>query len=185
MKSKNRLDYLLNDNIIANIKDFDSTLLEINKLSFKGVFRVSIHYIRYIPTKSSNRVSIDRTDNDEDYLYLFLDDVDGQIQENDGIKYLVFASTCKNKEALKNYTKLWEETKRQIEVLNDDEPVKCKKDFMKIEFESDNNLPLSKTFNTTDMIIAVASVLESKGKYLQFFYTNARMTYKIATTRKN
>ena len=56
---------------------------------------------------------------------------------------------------------------------------------MKIEFESDNNLPLSKTFNTTDMIIAVASVLESKGKYLQFFYTNARMTYKIATTRKN
>ena len=77
MKSKNRLDYLLNDNIIVNIKDFDSNLSEINKLSFKGVFRVSIHYIRYIPTKSSNRVSIDRTDNDEDYLYLFLDDVDG------------------------------------------------------------------------------------------------------------
>ena len=77
MKSKNRLDYLLNDNIIVNIKDFDSNLLEINKLSFKGVFRVSIHYIRYIPKKISNRVSIDRTDNDEDYLYLFLDDVDG------------------------------------------------------------------------------------------------------------
>ena len=33
MKSKNRLDYLLNDNIIVNIKDFDSNLLEINKLS--------------------------------------------------------------------------------------------------------------------------------------------------------
>ena len=165
MKSKNRLDYLLNDNIIVNIKDFDSNLLEINKLSFKGVFRVSIHYIRYIPTKISNRVSIDRTDNDEDYLYLFLDDVDGQIQENDGIKYLVFASTCKNKEALKNYTKLWEETKRQIEVINNDEPIKYRKDFMKIRFGSDDDLPLGKTFNVVDMITAVASVLETDGKY--------------------
>ena len=165
MKSKNRLDYLLNDNIIVNIKDFDSNLLEINKLSFKGVFRVSIHYIRYIPTKSSNRVSIDRTDNDEDYLYLFLDDVDGQIQENDGIKYLVFASSCKNKEALKNYTKLWEETKRQIEVINNDEPIKYRKDFMKIRFGSDDDLPLGKTFNVVDMITAVASVLETDDKY--------------------
>ena len=185
MKIGNRPDYLFNDNKIVNVKDCDSSLLEINKLSFKGVFSLNIYYIKYIPTKSPIRVSIDRTDNDEDFLNLFLDNVDEYIEENDEIKYLVFASTGKNKEALKNYTKLCEETKRQIEVLNDDEPVKYKKDFMKIEFESDNNLPLSKTFNTTDMIIAVASVLESKGKYLQFFYTNARMTYKIATTRKN
>ena len=62
--------------LLVNIKEFDSNL-EINKLSFKGVFSVSIHYIKYIPTKSSNRVSIDRTDNDEDFLYLFLDDLDG------------------------------------------------------------------------------------------------------------
>ena len=32
--------------------------------------------------KNSNRVSIDRTDNDEGYLYLFFDDVDGYIEEN-------------------------------------------------------------------------------------------------------
>ena len=80
-KIKNRLDYLFNDNMIVNIKDFDSSLLEINKLSFKGVFSVSIHYIKYIPTKSYNRVSIDRTDNDEDFLYLFFDDVEGYIKK--------------------------------------------------------------------------------------------------------
>ena len=96
MSIKNRLDHLLNDNMIVNIKDFDSSLLEISKLSFKGVFNVSIHDIKYIPTKSSNRVSTDRTDNDKDYLYLFLNYVDGCIEENDGIKYLVFASTEKN-----------------------------------------------------------------------------------------
>ena len=42
VKINNRPDYLFNENMIVNIKDFDSSLLEINKLSFKGVFSVSI-----------------------------------------------------------------------------------------------------------------------------------------------
>ena len=73
---KNCPDYLFNDNMTVTIKDFDSGLLEINKLSFKGVFSLNIYYIKYIPTKSFNRVSIDKTDNDEDFLRLFLNDVD-------------------------------------------------------------------------------------------------------------
>ena len=83
MKTKNRPDNLFNEFFFVNIKDFDSNLLKINKLSFKGVFSLNIYYIKYIPTKRTNRVSIDRTDNDEDYLYLFLYDVDGYIEEND------------------------------------------------------------------------------------------------------
>ena len=117
-------DYLFNDNLIVIIKDIGSNLLEINQLSFKGVFGVSIHYSKYIPAKRSNHLSIDRTDNDEDYLYLFLDDVNGYIEENNGIKYVVFTFSGKNKEALKNYTKLWGKSKRQTEVIIDDEPIK-------------------------------------------------------------
>ena len=96
---------------------------------------------------------------------MFLDDVNGYIEENDGIKYLVFTPTDKNKEALKNYTKLWEEVKKQIEVINNDEPFEYRKYFMKINFESDDDLPLGKTFNIVDMIIVAASVLEKNGKY--------------------
>ena len=58
--------------MIVNIKDFDSSLLEISKLSFKGVFSVSIHYIKYIPAKRPNRVSIDRIDNDQIFFICFL-----------------------------------------------------------------------------------------------------------------
>ena len=43
--------------MIVNFKDFDSSLLEINKLSFNGVSRLNIYYIKYISTKSPNRVS--------------------------------------------------------------------------------------------------------------------------------
>ena len=106
MKIKNRPEYLFNDNMIVSIKDFDSSLLKINKLSFKGVFSLNIYYIEYILTKSPKRVRIDRTDNDEGFLYLFLGDVDLYIErssaeQNSGIRYLVFALTHKNKKALK------------------------------------------------------------------------------------
>ena len=71
----------------------------------------------------------------------FFDDVDGHIEKNNGIKYLVLPFTDKNKEALKYNIKLWEKTKRQMKVINDDEPIEYKKDFMKIRFESDDDLP--------------------------------------------
>ena len=65
---------------------------------------------------------------------------------------------------------LWEETKRQFEVINDDEPIESRKDFMKIKFESDNDLHLGKTFNILGIIV-VASVLEKNGKYYpQIFF---------------
>ena len=140
-------DYLFNNNMFVIINDFDSNLLEINKLSFKGVFSLNIYYIKYIPTKSSDGESIYRTSNDEDFLYFFLDDVDGCIEKNDRIKYIAFTPTEKNKEALKDYKKLWEETKRQIEVINDDELIEYRKDFMSIKFESDDDLSLGKLFS--------------------------------------
>ena len=109
-------------------------------------------------------------DHDKDFLYLFLDDIDDHIEEKDGIKYLVFTPTEKSKEALRNYKKLQEETKRQIEVINDDETIKYRKDFMKITFESDDDLPLGKTFKIVDMRIIPASVLEKDGKYYSQFF---------------
>ena len=66
---------------------------------------------------------------------------------------------------MKNYKKLCEETKTQIEVINEDEPIKYRKDFMKNRFESDDDLTLGKTFNIPGMIIATTSVLEKNGKY--------------------
>ena len=91
---------------------------------------------------------------------MFLDDINENIEENDGTKYLIFNPTSKkNKEALKNYKKLLEETKRQNEVINDDGPIKYRKYFMRIKLESDDDLPLGETFSISDMIIAAVSVL--------------------------
>ena len=61
-----------------------------------------------------------------------------------------------------------------------------KKGFMRIRFESDDDLPLGKTFNILDMIIVAGSVLEKNGKYYpQIFYTNERISYKNVTVQEN
>ena len=43
IKIKNCPDYLFNNNMTVIIKDFDYSLLEINKLSCKGVFSRNIY----------------------------------------------------------------------------------------------------------------------------------------------
>ena len=118
MKIKNCPDYLFNDNLIINVKDFDSSLLKIYTLSYNKVFSLNIYYIKYIPPKNLNHMCVNH---EKDFLYLFVDDVDEYIEENDGIRQT--KTTDKSKEALKIFKKLWEETKRQIEVINDDGPI--------------------------------------------------------------
>ena len=53
----------------------------------------------------------------------------------------------KTKKHLKNYKKLWKETKQQIEAINDDEPIKYRNDFMKNRSKLDDDLPLGETFS--------------------------------------
>ena len=152
-KIKNRPDYLFNENMIVVIKHFDFSLVEVFLVLVFTTLNISQQKV----------LIVDR--NNKDFLYLLLDDVEQYNEENNRIEYLVSASTERNKEAFKNYTKLSKESKRQIEVINDVEPIECRKDFMKIKFESDDDLPLDKTFNIPDVIIVIASVLEKNGKY--------------------
>ena len=63
-----------------------------------------MYYIRYITKKSINDYESIHSVNP---LHFIVDEVDGYIEERNGNKYLVFASTDKRKEALKKYTELW------------------------------------------------------------------------------
>ena len=91
---KNRTYYLYNDMI--NIKIFDSNVLKIDKKSYKDI---GIYNIRYITIKK-----IDDYENiySVNPLYLIIDHASGYIEGKGVNKYLVFDSTDKNKELLKN-----------------------------------------------------------------------------------
>ena len=49
--------------------------------------------------------------------------------------------------------------------INGGKPGEYVKDFMKIKFNSDDNLPLNKTLKLHNMTIIIRSVLEKDGKF--------------------
>ena len=78
---------------------------------------------------------------------------------------MIFASTDKNKEALENFTELWDEIKYQIKMIGGNKPIEYGKDFMKIRFESDDDLPLGKILSIPVCIIIVGSVFQENNNY--------------------
>ena len=68
---------------------------------------------------------------------------------------MIFASTDKNGEALENYTELWDEIKGQIETKCGNKPIEYNRDFRKIRFESDDDLPLGEILNILMCIIVL------------------------------
>ena len=151
---------------MINVKIFYPSLLEINKLLRKKA-KINIYHVEYITMKSLDDMNIDT----ENSLYLIFNNVDGYIiEESNGDKNLIFAFKDENKEILKKYTKLWNETKNQIKTINGGKPIEYKKDFMKIRFESDNDLPLGKIISTPSMITVTRSVLQEYNKYYPQVY---------------
>ena len=90
---KNRTFYFYND--VINLKDFESSLLKIDKMHYKGI---NIYYIRYITIKKID-------DCGRVYgvtsLYLQVNHASGYIEEKNGNKYLIFDDSTE--QLLKSY----------------------------------------------------------------------------------
>ena len=84
-----------------------------------------------------------------------------------------------NKKVLAKFTKLWDEIKHLIETINEGKKGEYEKDFMKIKFNSDDNLPLNKMLKLHMLTVIVRSVFEEHGKcYPQVFQMNVCFEYK-------
>ena len=58
-----------------------------------------------------------------------------------------------------------DEIKYYIQKINSGKPGEYEKDYMKIKFNSDDNLPLNKILNLRMLTIIARSVFEEDGKY--------------------
>ena len=102
-------------------------------------------------------------------MYLSVDHASGYIEEKGVNKSLIFDSTDENKELLKKYNDVWNRIKNKIEEVSSDE-CDFEKDYMKINFNSDDNLPLNKPLKFHNIAITIRSVFEEDGKlYPQVF----------------
>ena len=91
--------------------------------------------------------------------------IDGFIEEKRGNKYLDIVFTDSNNEVLKKYAEIRSRIKDQIEKINNGTLEEYEKDYVKIKFNSDDNLPLNKQLEFLSVTIIVRNVLEEDGKY--------------------
>ena len=105
-------------------------------------------------------------------LYLQVSNANGYIEDSNGNKYLIFDySVNGNKELLKEYVDVWDGTKNKN---NDTKENDYEKDYIKIKFNSGDNLPLKKPLKVHAMTIIISSVFEEDGKfYPQVFLDDA------------
>ena len=88
------------------------------------------------------------------------------IEEKNGNKYLIFSdSVDENEELLKKYVELWDGIKNEIAAINYGKENNCGKDYMKIKFNSDDDLPLNKPLKFHARTITVRFVFEEDGKF--------------------
>ena len=158
---KNQTYYFYND--IINLENFDSSLLKLDKKSYKDI---GIYNIGYITIKK-----IDDYENiySVNPLYLTIAHASGYIEEKGVNKYLVFDSTDENKELLKKYNDVFNGIRDKIKEINSDER-DYEKDHIKIKFNSDDDLPLNKPLKFHNMTITIRFVFKEDGKlYPQVF----------------
>ena len=115
---KNRTYYFYNDPI--NLKDFDASLLKVDKKNYKEIYVYYIGYATFKEIANCNNINP---------LYLMIDKMIGHFEEKSGNKYLVLDDVNENKEFSKKYEEAWDGIKKEIETINDGKKAECEKDF--------------------------------------------------------
>ena len=112
-------------------------------------------------------------------MYLIVTHANGYIEEKVVNQYLVSDSTDESKESLKKYNDVFNGIRDKIKEINSDE-FDYEKDYIKIKFNCDNNLPLNKALKFHNMTITIRTVFKEDGKlYLQVFLDDT--LYELST----
>ena len=129
---KSKAYYFYND--LINIKNFNNNKLKLDK---KGVLGNDVYYIGYITKKPQWNV------NSVNPLYLMINRIKGHFEEVDGDKYLIISS--ENGDIMQKYHEIFDGIKEIIKKINDyGQPIKYDDNYMKIKFNTDDNIPLIK-----------------------------------------
>ena len=138
---------------MIDIKNFDPNKINIDEKSYKSILT---YYNNYETTNSVKP------------LYLTINKINGYIEENNKHKYLTQVLLIKAKIDRKKYEELWSKIRdliRSTSINSDD----YDKRYMKIKFNSTDNIPLNKTLELYKMII-VRSVFDESKKYYPYVF---------------
>ena len=136
---KSRKYYFFKD---IDIKSFDPNNLKIDEKSYKNIL---IYYNGYVMIKKYLKI------NCVNNLYIIFSKAKRYFEEINKSKYSTLVPTNEHKEEIKKYEELWSKIRdliRSITKNSDDNDEK----YMKIKFNSDEELPLDKAIEVSTMI---------------------------------
>ena len=136
MNIKNRTYYFYND--IFNLVEFDGSKIKVDKKDFNNI---DIYYLGYEHRKKISECNVINSVNP---LYLRIINMNGQFEKGkDDAWYLIISD---KDDVYKKLIDIFESIKNKI-TEKTWEVVEYDDDYMKIEFESNNILPLGKDVN--------------------------------------
>ena len=95
--------------------------------------------------------------------------IDGFIEEKNGVKYLNIADTVRNSDILKKYNQVFDGIKYHIKKINNNDS-KYDKGYMKIKFNTDDDITLNKELYFPAITVIIRCVFEKDGKYYPQVY---------------
>ena len=121
-----------------------------------------MYYIGYVTKKDEYKI------NSVNPLYLLADEIDGFVEEKEGSKYLNIVHS--SNKVLKKYKELWSGIKNCIYKINNNTQREYGKGYMKIRFDSDDDLSLHKILKFCILTIIIRTIFEEDGKYYSGIY---------------
>ena len=162
---KNRTYYFYND--IINLDEFDVSKIKVDKKFFFN--DIDIHYLGY---EYKKKVTEYNKINSVNPLYLRIIDMKDQFKKGKGnnVWYLI---TFGEADILRKFANIWKSNRAKIEE-NTGSIVQYDKDYMKIKFESNYNLPADNIINMHQVTIIIGRVFAQNDKfYPQLFLDDA------------
>ena len=126
---------------------------------------MTIKDLKYVKTDSINAI------------YLTLNKVNGYFEEINGNKYLTLVPTNESNEKIKRYEELWRKIRDLIRSVTENSDDYDEK-YIKIKFNSDDELFLNKTIEIPSIAIVIRSIFIENSKYYPQIFLD-KCLYKL------
>ena len=160
MNIKNWSYYFYNN--IIDFDEFDENKIKIDKKDFNDL---GIYYLGYEYKKKNTECNVINSINP---IYVRIRDIKGQFKKgkDDNLWYLIISNDAG---ILRKFTNIWKSIRDKIEE-NTDDIVQYDKNYVKIKFESNDNLLTDNTINMHQITIVIRLVFQRNKKLYPQIY---------------
>ena len=90
------------------------------------------------------------------------------------MEIIILDEVNENQQVSQKYEEVWDKIKKEIETINGGKKIEYEKDYMKIRFKSNDDLPLNKPIKLRLLTIIIRSIFSKDNKfYPQLFLDDA------------